>query len=339
MNLVMFGVIYLFTCLLAISPRSISSRYFFLFWFSTMITLSLYLRLNFMPESESDLHTYAMNMAITEYILPYHQREFIFWLGSRYLYQLLADPGLVFAVMDLVLLISFYYGVKLNRAFFKKYINLENVRYLFFGAFLFFPYVHGVTGSYRQLLAVCIGLLALGCAHSSTRKGFILLMASVFIHNVLIVLAPVIMMLRNGRLSGIITIVSSLVIFIALYIAANSINPLVQKSGGIEIGQRIGLIYVFVIVFIGIFIAIFEQHYSKKINTLLIGVLVYFILLYLVSNLILPAQGAERMMFLIMAILYPILGLYLEVAFKSGYLVRLVYTHITLVPMLYFASW
>jgi hypothetical protein len=336
MDLLMYGIIYLFTCMLALSPRSIPSRYFFLIWLSTMILLSLSLRLNFMPDPESDMGTYAMNMAITEYILPYHAREFIFWLGSRFLYQILADPGWVFFVMDLVLFISFYHGVKLNKAFFKEYINPENIRYLLFGAFLFFPYFNGMINSYRQILAVCIGLLALGYVHSSPRKGFILLIASVFIHNVLIVLAPVIMMLRNGRFSGIITIVLSLVVFVALYISANTINPVFQKSGGVEVGQRIGLIYVFVIVFIGIFIAIFELHYRKKINTLLIRVLAYFILLYLVSNVVLPAQGAERMLFLIMAILYPMLGLYLEVAFKSGYLVRLLYTHITLAPMLYF---
>ena len=152
MNLYMFGIIYLFTCLLALSPRSIPSRYFFLFWFSTMILLSLSLRLNFMPDPDTDMATYAMNMAITEYILPYHAREFVFWLGSRFLYQLLADPGWVFFVMDLVLFISFYHGVKLNKAFFKEYINPENIRYLLFGAFLFFPYFHGLENSYRQIL-------------------------------------------------------------------------------------------------------------------------------------------------------------------------------------------
>ena len=338
MNLYMFGIIYLFTCLLALSPRSIPSRYFFLFWFSTMILLSLSLRLNFMPDPDTDMATYAMNMAITEYILPYHAREFVFWLGSRFLYQLLADPGWVFFVMDLVLFISFYHGVKLNKAFFKEYINPENIRYLLFGAFLFFPYFHGLENSYRQILAVCIGLLALGCAHRSPRKGSILLIASFFIHNVLVVLAPVFIMLKNGRFSTIITTVLILVVFIALYMISNSTNPLVQKSGGIEIGQRIGLIYAFVVVFIGIFIAIFEIDYRKKVNTLLMRVLAYFILLYLASYMLLPSQGAERMLFLIMSILYPVLGIYLEVAFKSGYLVRLFYTHITLAPMLYFGS-
>ena len=68
------------------------------------------------------------------------------------------------------------------------------------------------------------------------------------------------MMLRNGRFSTIITTVLILVVFIALYMISSSTNPLVQKSGGIEIGQRIGLIYAFVVVFIGIFIGIFEIH-------------------------------------------------------------------------------
>ena len=145
-------------------------------------------------------------------------------------------------------------------------------------------------------------------------------------------------MLKNGRFSTIITTVLILVVFIALYMISNSTNPLVQKSGGIEIGQRIGLIYAFVVVFIGIFIAIFEIDYRKKVNTLLMRVLAYFILLYLASYMLLPSQGAERMLFLIMSILYPVLGIYLEVAFKSGYLVRLFYTHITLAPMLYFGS-
>ena len=114
MSALMFGVIYLFTLMLAVSHRVIPNRFFFLIWFSVMIFLSLSLRLNFMPDPESDMGSYAMNMAITEYIPTHHAREFIFWLGSRYLYQILGDPGLVFIVMDIILFLVRYIHYNIN---------------------------------------------------------------------------------------------------------------------------------------------------------------------------------------------------------------------------------
>ncbi|MDB2389750.1 hypothetical protein N9X12_00800 [Alphaproteobacteria bacterium] len=142
--------------ILAIFPHAISRRFFFSAWFFVMVCLSLSSRLGFVYIPESDYDTYAINMAITDYILPYHYREFVFWLGSRFLYGMLGDPNLVFVVMDLVLFIAFYNALKLLTIVFDKEIDTANLRYLFFGAFLFLPFYMGFNNTYRQLLAICI---------------------------------------------------------------------------------------------------------------------------------------------------------------------------------------
>jgi len=152
----------------------------------------------------------------------------------------------------------------------------------------------------------------------------------------MIVLLPVFILVRNGRYSGVMAIISSAVVFLAMYLIANTTILGIGNYGGVEIGQRIGLIYLFVIVFIGMFIVSFEFSFRNAMNSLLFKVIAYFISLYWFSFIAFPSQGAERVLYLIMAILYPLLGFYLEAVFKSGYLVRLVYAHIALAPLYYF---
>ncbi len=154
-------------------PRLVDNRSFFFVWLISMTLLIFPLRLEGLSNAldDSDLATYVMNMAITEYILPYHWREFVFWLGQRYLYQLVGDPAVVFIIFDFVLVLALYKSLDLLHKIISPEIDLRDFRYLYFVAFLFFPVVVGMHGVYRQILAVVLFLVALGYSKEKLGKG------------------------------------------------------------------------------------------------------------------------------------------------------------------------
>ena len=143
MLLVSYIIIYVLTVALAIEPRVIPNRFFFVIWIIVMGFYSYSLRwigleLN---TPENDFISYISNMMITEYILPYHWKEPIFWLGTRYLYQFFESVYVVYIITDLLLFTTFYHSISKLRWIIPQCKNLANIKYLYFGAFLFFPYV------------------------------------------------------------------------------------------------------------------------------------------------------------------------------------------------------
>lgn len=331
-----FGI-YIITTILAISPRAISGRFFFLTWFVVMVCLSLSSRLNFIYSPESDYGAYAMNMAITDYILPYHYREFVFWLGSRFLYGMLGDPNLVFVVMDLVLFIAFYNALKLLATIFDKDIDTGNLRYLFFGAFLCLPYVVGFNNSYRQLLAICIFLNSLAYVRTKPKLSFFIFLISFFTHNVVAILVPFLILIRNKSNSYLFPILAPVVGGLVLFFVMNSDIAELNRSGGVEIGKRIAWIYLFTLIFIAVIFSSIEIYRSTRANTkqsILGGILLFGTLMYFAGFMILPSQTSERMFFAIFTVLYLLLGVYLESHFRTSYLVRIIYSQLASLPTL-----
>lgn len=331
-------ILYFFTLILTLNHKAIPNRFFFLTWFSVMAFFSLTLRLTGIDEapSDSDIGSYVMNMKITEYVLGYHLREFIFWLGSRYLYQLIQDPALVFFVMDLVLFYFFYKSVSTLHQLFPKYIQLENVKYLYFGAFLFFPYIAGFNNTYRFILSVPFALYAIGLAKNAPVKSIGYFFISIFIHNSCILLFPILVLVRGRYHSKLLASLISCLLVIAMYMMDTFSSSFFARSDGLEIGQKIALIYLCTILLITFFIVFFEYIAQSKINSLFLSIMIYMLIMYFSAYLFMTSLNAQRVFFLFLALLYPMLGFYIETRFKSGFYTRVAYSHIALLPLLYF---
>ena len=201
----MYGLIYGLTVILIFDHRIIPRRAFFLFWFIVMVFLSLSIRWGMIDEdiylvniqALGDMGAYNLNMAREDNFISYHLREPIFWVGSRFLYKVIGNFGLVFVVMDVVLFLSFYKSIELLQSFFPKHIKLDNIKYLYFAAFLVYPYIVGMHNHYRQILAITIAMCAIGLADKKLGKALFIYLISILVHNAALMLFPVILLVKK----------------------------------------------------------------------------------------------------------------------------------------------
>ena len=321
-------------------PRLVGGRLFFGVWLISMSLLIFSLRLEGLANAsdDSDLSGYVMNMGITEYILPYHWREFVFWLGQRYLYQLVGDPAAVFIIFDFVLVLALYKSLDLLHKIISPDIDLRDFRYLYFVAFLFFPVVLGMHGVYRQILAVVLFLVALGYSKEKLGKGSFGFVVAFFVHNSVALLLPVFLLVANNYRYKKLGIFLSLFMFLAIYLVLDNSNPFIQKSEGQDVGQRLPYIYFCVLLGIASLISIFEYPSRSRSHLTLLTIIMISVIVYLPGMVSLSSQGSERIFQLIMALLFPLFGLYVEDRFKPKPMTRLVYLHLTLSPLLFLYS-
>lgn len=321
-------------------PRLVGGRLFFGVWLISMSLLIFSLRLEGLANTpdDSDLSGYVTNMGITEYILPYHWREFVFWLGQRYLYQLVGDPAAVFIILDFLLVLALYKSLDLLHKIISPEIDLRDVRYLYFVAFLFFPVVLGMHGVYRQILAVVLFLVALGYSKEKLGKGLFGLVVAFFVHNSIALLLPVFFLIANNYKYKKLGLLLCFFMFLAMYLVLGSSNPFIQRSDGLDVGQRLPYIYLCVLLGIASLIIIFEHSSRSRSHLTLLTIIMISVIVYLSGMVSLSGQGSERIFQLIMTLLFPLLGLYVEDRFKPKPMTRLVYLHLTLSPLLFLYS-
>lgn len=343
----MYGLIYLLTIMLIIDNRMIPSRVFPLFWFTVMVCLSLSVRWAMIQSGQAlgdgDLSAYVLNMGV-EGINSYHIREPVFWFGSRYLYNVIGNPGLVFVVMDIILFLTFYKSVGLFQTFFPKHIKFDNVKYLYFGAFLVYPYLTGMHNHYRQILAVSFAMCAFGLAEKKTRKALFVYLISILTHNATILLFPIFLLARKRNISTFLMVLAVPAIIFIFFLP--SYFSFFGYDGWYEIARRfseVGVsdvssarnqIYLYLLLLTTFSIIILEYASKGRVQYLLIKVLICLVAIYFVSFWIFPNQATSRVFFMILTLFYSLIGLYIEVKFKTESLIKLFYFHLALVPLL-----
>jgi len=339
----MYGLIYTLTIILIIDHRIIPSRLFPIFWLTVMIFLSLSIRWNLIQTGQvigsGDMAGYVSNMKLDGVWLSYHYREPVYWFGTQYLYKIIGNPGLVFVVTDIILFLTFYKAVGLLRTFYPKPIRFENLKYLYFGAFLVYPYLTGMHNHYRQILAVTIAMYAIGLAGKDLRKAYFLFIVSILIHNAAAVLFPIIMLAQEKRyllFNSIALLVLS--IMVILFIPSDTFYEITRRIN--EVGARSGSdarteIYLYLLLFSTFVIFIIEYGFKWKVRfNLLIQLMGCMTAIYFVSLLAFSSQPAGRVFFMILTMLYIFIGMYVDVKFNTGSLKKLLYFHLSLIPLL-----
>ena len=336
----MYGFIYVLTIMLIIDNRIIPSRLFPLFWFTVMVFLSLSIRWTMIQSGQAlgdgDLSGYVFNMGRAD-ATSYHLREPIFWFGTRYLYKVIGNPGLVFVVTDVILFLTFYKSVSLFQTFFPKQINFYNVKYLYFGAFLIYPYLTGMHNHYRQILAVTSAMCAFGLAEKKLGKALFVYLISVLTHNATILLSPILLLAHKRNTFSYLMVAAVLTIIFFLFAPSVYFYEVIRRF--FEVGMRDVFdtrtgIYFYLLLFTTFFVIFLEYNFKGKVQYLFIKVVISLTAIYFFSYWFFPSQGASRVFFMALTLLYSLIGLYIEVKFKSGRLVRLFYFHLSLVPLL-----
>tara|TARA_B100000767_G_scaffold220776_1_gene209118 strand:+ start:14097 stop:15098 length:1002 start_codon:yes stop_codon:yes gene_type:complete len=321
----------------AVRPGIGGTLIFPIVWIACLSSLVVFMRIEGLENvvSGSDIDTYIMNMSIEGPIIPYHWREFIWWLGSRYLYQATGNASIVFIIYDFCLIIATYLSIDLIRKTFFPETNPWTLRYLYFGIFLFFPFPLGMHNTYRSILALTIFLFAFGNAKEKVGKSIFIYAISFFIHNAVILLAPVFVLILNNFKYQKFAFISLLLMLSGLGVISSISDPFVAKSGGEQIGQRIAYIYQAVLLSMFALVYVFESTSESRSSRILLKVMAGLITIYSGCFVILESQTLERVFFMVMVVLFPIFGVYLETRFKPKPLIRLAYLHLAISPLFF----
>lgn len=331
-----------------IDNRFIPTRLFFLFWLTVMICLSLSIRWPFILTDqllgEADLTAIVYNMQDPAGYISYYLREPVFWFGIQYLYNIIGNPGLVIVVMDIFIFIFFYKSIVLFQNYFSKHINFHNVKYLYFGAFILYSYIAGMHNHYRQIMAVTIAMYAIGLTKEKTLKSVFVFFISTLIHNSTILLLPILFLLGNSNVSSniikilVLALISSIFIFILFPIFGyDGGNQLLRRISDLTVESTLNyrnLIYCYLLILGTLFVIILEYNSYRRSGHLLIIVLIYFNIIYCLSFLLFDGQVSSRIFFLFLTPIYILIGLYIETKFKTEPTVRLIYFHISLIPLI-----
>jgi len=312
-----------------------------------MVFLSLSIRWGMIDEdiylvniqALGDMGAYNLNMAREDNFISYHLREPIFWVGSRFLYKVIGNFGLVFVVMDVVLFLSFYKSIELLQSFFPKHIKLDNIKYLYFAAFLVYPYIVGMHNHYRQILAITIAMCAIGLADKKLGKALFIYLISILVHNAALMLFPVILLVKKFNILTYLIVIAALAIIFNFFIPSFLIDEIYRrlddKTLTVDIFNIRTLLYASLLFFLTLTVIISEYFAKSRENFLLIKVLFSFTLIYLFSLWFFPNNlVASRVFFMVLTVIFILIGLYIENRFKPIQISRLLYFHLSLVPLL-----
>jgi hypothetical protein len=288
---------------------------------------------------QGDIWGYAYNMQLDGNLVSYHYREPIFWLGTQFLYKIIGNPGLVFVVTDIILFLTFYKSVSLLKTFFSKPIKFENLKYLYFGAFLVYPYLTGMHNHYRQILAVCFSMCAVGLVDKDLRKAYFFFIVSILIHNAAAMLFPIFMLIQQKRyLFFNFIFLSALSVIMILFLPSDISYEIKRRITDISTRSYSDTrteIYLYLLLFSTFVIIVIE--YSSKWEVRqnpLIKIMCCMTAIYFMSFLLLADQPASRVFFMILTMLYIFIGMYVDVRFNNGSLKKLLYMHLSLIPLL-----
>ena len=189
--------------------------------------------------------------------------------------------------------------------------------------------------TYRQILALTFFMAAFGLAKDRPRSGLFVYTIAFFTHNSIALLFPLFLLIANNFKLKKYSIIMLFITSVLLYLSVNSTNEYFGTSAGLNVGERIAYIYLLALIVIGSFVFVFEYIVESRSNKVLIQIIAILFMIYLSAFFILQSQGAERVFKMIMAILFPLLGLYFEQRFKPKTLVRLLYFHLTISPLFF----
>jgi hypothetical protein len=330
-------LIYCAAVVFAVRPSLGGTLIFPIVWIACLSSLVVFMRIEGLENivSGSDIDTYIMNMSLESPIIPYHWREFIWWVGSRYLYQATGNASTVFVIYDFCLIIATYLAIDLIRKTFFPDTNPWTLRYLYFGIFLFFPFPLGMHNTYRQILALAVFLFAFGNAQEKVGKSILVYLVAFFIHNSVILLAPVFLLILNNFKCQKFAFISLVLMALALGVASSIPDLWVVKSIGAEIGQNIAYLYQAVLLSIFAFLLIFESTSKYRSSRLLLKVMATLVATYFACFVILESQTLERVFFMVLVVIFPIFGAYFESRFKPKPAIRLVYLHLAISPLFF----
>lgn len=168
--IILFCVLLFFSLLLCFDFNNRKKSYFISF--TLLLVFSLFSRAR---SFENDFLVYSSFLSLNYDVFSdfYYSREFLYWWGSKTIYNILGDVSYTFSVIDVL-----FFGIF---SFFCYYRKLP--AYFLISFFLIFPSILGFFNVYRQFLATILIVVAIFSNVGFIKKTFLFIF-SFFIHNV-----------------------------------------------------------------------------------------------------------------------------------------------------------
>jgi hypothetical protein len=183
LELIFFIYLIILGCLVLFTESKQLLKYVYvpsIFIFLIIVRLSGY---------DVDIQHYADAMLFNSDSI-YYVKEFIFWYSQRYLYLFLQNDLLVFFIMDIFWI---YIIIQISN-------NLDNDRNMRLkGGFIIilissFPFFFGYENIYRQFFGTIFVLWSYSYIDRDRKKAILIFLISIFIHNIMILLLPILIM-------------------------------------------------------------------------------------------------------------------------------------------------
>jgi hypothetical protein len=330
-------IIFALTLIFAFVNIKMRENYFFILWLTVAISLSFIIRMN-VGDPNSDIEKYVAIFGGENFTwTPNYIREFIFWGYARVINFITPNRLFLLMGMDLTLFLLLYKSFNLIRIKYYKSLDAKSIRFIYFGALIFFPYYLGMHLQYRQIFACTIFIIALGCTEKNIFLSALILLISLLTHNIVFILTPIFFMLRRDVISKYLGIILVCLMPLALIFMENSDNEYIRRH---DIRYSAKLATTFLLYFAAQFLSIVYIEnivLSRNGKLIIIKILSSSLMLYLASYFFLEsALSIERIGLFIFAIIYPFLAYYIEVTFINKKFFRFLFINISIIPIITF---
>jgi hypothetical protein len=203
----------------------------------------------------------------------YYYKEFIFWYTQMYLYKFLHSTFFVFLSMD-IFWIFLLIKISKNNDFYK---NKRFKGGLIIILVTSFPFFAGYENIYRQFFATIILLYSYSIIDKNLKKGILLYLIAIFIHNTAGLFLPFLLM--NSKLKLKLKLFLSIVIVLFF---SSLLNYASQFKSGYNTGIDTSILYLALILFINyVYMVKFKFNITSFIRTFpsFIHSLIYIIVL------------------------------------------------------------
>ena len=329
MKLILCLLIYLITIKLIVKPVKKKYSYHFFLWVVILLSLCYTIQSGELDPG-SDLEKYKnLFESETFFWTPNLLREILFWGFTRSLYSIFQDIDLTFITVNL------FYSVLILKGFnnYKKTNNL----YLLFGFLLFYPFLTGMHVIYRQLISMAILFYSMSCLYNNKNKlGIFAFFVSCLFHNVSFIFFPLIFFATRkiyNRVLMFLALISVPFLFSLSELSSNEFlfRQQIYYLPTLSIAYLIVFILlIFFIFIINIYNNIKPDYFNKLV--MLLSIIFIFSFFSLKSNL-----SIERIGLYCMGLIYFYLGFYID-RFEGKIYVKLIFFHISLIPILTFYS-
>lgn len=316
--------LFMFICLILagvfFATTSFSKTFYYSFSMALFFLYSLVVR---NAGFDADIGNYKDYLEINSFSI-YYLKEPVYWLGSRFIYEVTGSPFAVFIFYDVI-----FFGLILYVTY-----KAELPRYFPYAVLLFFPSVLGMQNVFRQFIAS--GFLLLFFCYvitgASFMKKFFAIIFAIATHNVSALFFPFIFIRKDSRKVPILFFLSASAILFLLPFAAGT------KSNSItgELPPYLYLIMLSALVILYLIVLSLRFKPFPPEFFIYFLIMIYMVTLVFTAMFVTGEAQTKRLGMLSMLLMLIPLVKVIDYRFKQKLLVRVLFLVILAMPTLVF---